>query len=105
MRFAQGCWARDVVLIGTRLLNLSVADNDHPEPMVQDIGPGGTGGDEFGVDRVVAQRARCGHALDGVSRPLPGLPRQARSGTCIESDGVTGAVAFFSPWPPRKTTG
>jgi hypothetical protein len=46
MRFAQGCWPRGVVLIGTRLLNLSVADNDHPEPMVQDIGPGGTGGDE-----------------------------------------------------------
>jgi len=30
--------------IGTRLLNLNVADNDHPEPMVQDDRPGGTRG-------------------------------------------------------------
>jgi len=30
--------------IGTRLLNLNVADNDHPEPMVQDTRPGGTRG-------------------------------------------------------------
>ena len=33
--------------IGTRLLNLNGADSDHPEPMVQDIWPGGTGGEPF----------------------------------------------------------
>jgi hypothetical protein len=58
MRFAQGRWPRGVVLIGTRLLNLSAADDDHPEPMVQDIGPGGTGGDEQGRSRT---RARWWH--------------------------------------------
>jgi len=30
--------------IGTRLLNLNVADNDPPEPKVQDIRPGGMRG-------------------------------------------------------------
>ena len=38
-------------VIGTRLLNLNGADSDHPEPMVQDIWPGGTGGDLFFVRR------------------------------------------------------
>ena len=33
--------------IGTRLLNLNDAASDHPEPMVQDLGPGGTGGESF----------------------------------------------------------
>jgi len=33
--------------IGTRLLNLNDAASDHPEPMVQDIRPGGTGGESF----------------------------------------------------------
>jgi len=32
-------------VIGTRLLNLNDVDSDHPEPMVQDISPGGTGGE------------------------------------------------------------
>jgi len=32
-------------VIGTRLLNLNDVDSDHPEPMVQDIRPGGTGGE------------------------------------------------------------
>jgi predicted RNA-binding protein with PUA-like domain len=31
-------------VIGTRLLNLNGVDSDHPEPMVQDERPGGTGG-------------------------------------------------------------
>ena len=44
-------------VIGTRLLNLNGVDSDHPEPMVQDIWPGGTGGDLFLFD------AACRSAL------------------------------------------
>lgn len=47
MRFAHGYRARDRGAIGTRLLNLSGADGDHPGPSVQDEQPGGTRGALF----------------------------------------------------------
>ena len=65
--------------IGTRLLNLNDVDNDHPEPMVQDIWPGGTGGDPFFSARQPGRRYLCMQALQarlchaGIEKAMHGL--------------------------------
>ncbi|MGZ8994670.1 MAG: hypothetical protein ACXW16_11700, partial [Burkholderiaceae bacterium] len=51
-------------VIGTRLLNLNGVDSDHPEPMVQDIWPGGTGGDLFLFDAAMSFGAGSRHRVE-----------------------------------------
>jgi len=77
--------------IGTRLLNLSDAASDHPEPMVQDIRPGGTGGDQFSACSPSACSAPNGTrgrhwSCARIPAPLPPGPFGGRLTTVPSND-------------------